>query len=84
MQDFLIIAQRSPFDLHNDYQRTIIQLCFVLMYSVTWPMCALVCFCFNMARRKVLRTLQTIECRCMSHSHGLDTHYIAQCAPRIV
>ena len=50
MQDFLVIAKRSPFDLHNDYQRTIIQLCFVLMYSVTWPMCALVCFCFNMAR----------------------------------
>ena len=52
-EDFLTRSKRTEFQLHNDYQRTIIQLCFVLMYSVTWPMCALVCFCFNMVKLHV-------------------------------
>ena len=52
-EDFLTRSKRTEFELHNDYQRTIIQLCFVLQYSVTWPFVALVCMLYNMVKLRV-------------------------------
>ena len=60
-EDFLTRSKRTEFELHNDYQRTIIQLCFVLQYSVTWPFVALVCMLYNMVKLHV--SLKSETCK---------------------